>query len=879
MKLTRIRVEQFKRFRKPFEIAGLEDKINLFVGPNEAGKSTIVAAIRAAFFERHRSSSVDDLRPWEDSSASPTVEIEFVINNKICRLTKSFLGKKRCQFQIGSTVLDGAEAEDHLSEILGFQHPGRGASGPEHWGIPGLLWIQQGSAQEIDDAVTYATSHLQTALNQSLCEVASSTGDEVLRTVEEQRNELLSPSKNSPRGGYLQAIDRESKLEGKIQALDSQIEVYRQKVDELASLRHEHAADQLEKPWENFRAKEKEARESLDKIKRLVESLENDQNRLKEFDKQIDIFRTHLKTFSDQEEIVNVRQKEVERAEQTLFEANNLVEQFRAKLAEASKNHASASEALQLARQEEIRTKLRSELEESRQKADDAKVTLEKAEKKQAELRDLQKQMIASEIQIADLSQLREQHSQLTELRIRQETSATRLRFNLASGHSIQIGEESKFGVGEVLLLKPTSVQIAELGQLEILPGGSDLAQLGHQEKEINNAHTGLLQRLGLTSLEAAEVRYQIYLQQLNDVKAASELLQTIAPKGVDELKSEETLQATRAEEIKLKLTRIPPADSSQFLSVSQAERIEEAAREDRDGIYKNLSDAEISASTAQAEFNAAKRELTSAQAVLDAPDRATRRAKFSQYLVDAQARHGVLTKEIEDKKNKIKQANPDFLQQDVERYKRSADEYENRFEERRKKLIQYEAELNIVGARGLEEQRGELSRDLMQAKQRTDELRKRSMALDLLLNLLQEKRKVLTGRLQAPLQKHLNRYLQLLFPGAHLEIDEHLKPKLLTRTKGSGLESVDFAALSFGSREQMGIISRLAYADLLQEVGRPTLLILDDALVHSDVERVTQMKRVLFDAASRHQILLFTCHPENWRDIGASPRSLASVL
>jgi len=31
-------------------------------------------------------------------------------------------------------------------------------------------------------------------------------------------------------------------------------------------------------------------------------------------------------------------------------------------------------------------------------------------------------------------------------------------------------------------------------------------------------------------------------------------------------------------------------------------------------------------------------------------------------------------------------------------------------------------------------------------------------------------------------------------------------------------------------------------------------------AEVHSDGERLAQMKRVLFDAAQRHQVLLFTC-------------------
>ena len=57
---------------------------------------------------------------------------------------------------------------------------------------------------------------------------------------------------------------------------------------------------------------------------------------------------------------------------------------------------------------------------------------------------------------------------------------------------------------------------------------------------------------------------------------------------------------------------------------------------------------------------------------------------------------------------------------------------------------------------------------------------------------------------------------------------------------------------------------------------GRPTLLILDDALVHSDAPRLAQMKRVLFDAAQRHQVLLFTCHPQNWQDMGVAVRPLA---
>jgi uncharacterized protein YhaN len=74
-----------------------------------------------------------------------------------------------------------------------------------------------------------------------------------------------------------------------------------------------------------------------------------------------------------------------------------------------------------------------------------------------------------------------------------------------------------------------------------------------------------------------------------------------------------------------------------------------------------------------------------------------------------------------------------------------------------------------------------------------------------------------------------------------------------------------------------MGIVARLAYADLLKESGKPTLLILDDALVNSDEARLGQMKRVLYDAAARHQVLIFTCHPAAWRDLGVVARGIGS--
>ncbi|MCK6375767.1 MAG: AAA family ATPase [Zoogloea sp.] len=252
MKLTRLRVEQLRQFRQPLEISGFEPGLNVFTGPNEAGKSTLVAAIRAAFFERHRSKSVDDLQPWGDSSAAPTIELDFDLDGQPCRLAKRFLGRARCDLQLGARQFDGADAEDQLAELLGFQFAQKGSSKSEHWGIPGLLWITQGTAQSIAEPVSHAAGHLNRVLGQSLDhslgEVASSRGDAILAKVEAARNELLTPSGGRPRGPFADAESQVAALETRLAELDSAIASYCRQVDKLAALRREHRAEEAEQP-------------------------------------------------------------------------------------------------------------------------------------------------------------------------------------------------------------------------------------------------------------------------------------------------------------------------------------------------------------------------------------------------------------------------------------------------------------------------------------------------------------------------------------------------------------------------------------------------------------------------------------------------------
>lgn len=42
MRLHRLKIKQLRQFRQPFELTALDPGLNLFSGPNEAGKSTLV---------------------------------------------------------------------------------------------------------------------------------------------------------------------------------------------------------------------------------------------------------------------------------------------------------------------------------------------------------------------------------------------------------------------------------------------------------------------------------------------------------------------------------------------------------------------------------------------------------------------------------------------------------------------------------------------------------------------------------------------------------------------------------------------------------------------------------------------------------------------
>jgi DNA repair exonuclease SbcCD ATPase subunit len=83
----------------------------------------------------------------------------------------------------------------------------------------------------------------------------------------------------------------------------------------------------------------------------------------------------------------------------------------------------------------------------------------------------------------------------------------------------------------------------------------------------------------------------------------------------------------------------------------------------------------------------------------------------------------------------------------------------------------------------------------------------------------------------------------------------------------------IPFDQLSAGAREQLSLLARLAAALLVAPQGGGAPLVLDDALEHTDPERLAALREVLTRAGRECQVIVLTCHPERFAGLPEAVR------
>jgi recombinational DNA repair ATPase RecF len=208
----------------------------------------------------------------------------------------------------------------------------------------------------------------------------------------------------------------------------------------------------------------------------------------------------------------------------------------------------------------------------------------------------------------------------------------------------------------------------------------------------------------------------------------------------------------------------------------------------------------------------------------------------------------------------------------DLDQAERDAGSARNRVKELEALLNRQQGALEQVGGQYIEEQAA-------QAREAIESIEAREHALDveygawqLLRNTLAEAEKESSVHLGNALVEPVSQRMAELTAGRYGNIA--IDPQLKATGIQIGGNQREFDVLSVGTQEQIALLLRLSIAEALG-----TFVILDDQLTQSDPGRMAWMRQLLDRAAERIQVVVLTCHPQDYVGNGSGEERVVDLV
>jgi DNA repair exonuclease SbcCD ATPase subunit len=212
-----------------------------------------------------------------------------------------------------------------------------------------------------------------------------------------------------------------------------------------------------------------------------------------------------------------------------------------------------------------------------------------------------------------------------------------------------------------------------------------------------------------------------------------------------------------------------------------------------------------------------------------------------------------------------LKARNPERVKDLAETAKGSLLTAQNSRNAAQTKLTEVQTRLKIHGEEGLYEKLHAAQIGFERIGVDNKSLFRRASSAKYLFETMQEERDRVRRAYVAPLKEKIEQLGHLVFDDSfQVDVSDDLQIASCTR---NGV-TVPFDSLSGGTREQLSLIFRSACSMIVARDGG-TPLILDDALGYTDPERLRLMGAVLAKAARECQIVIFTCVPDRYVNVG----------
>ena len=900
MILERVQIAGWRLYREPFA-ADFDQGLNLVIGSNEAGKSTLFEAMTRAIFDRHTSKAAEIRRIQPlGSSLGPEVVLTFRVEGIRYLLQKRFLREPLSRLSVergGAWQLDheGDRADEQVRRILGGESP-RGVSKPQHRGLAQALWYLQSDpglpAKDWSSALrdglsglleatlrTPATDHLVTLLQAEFDRYFTKTGRikqkgelaEVEVLVASLRETLQARSSELARAALYReelgavAVERET-AEKRLAAIHLRLAVLQEELQKQASLEDERTA----------------LRERLETRNQGLVRLQGHWDKIELRQKRVEEIAAEEATVAKQEEQLRTSVRELRRAAE--IHARKWEDDLTPKLktvrdkVEELKRHRRMGE-LHLETQQ-LKARLR-RVEQLRRQLAERRAKLEKTKGPGDEAY----REFVRVLRDADV------------LRARIDAGAVRVRFQ----QSDEVPKDAEGGDGsrietvpliepvadEYYVTEPTSFRLPGFGTAEVRRADERWREDGVRYREMDERLDRQLAASGCESpgeLDDLVTRRRELESSVRDLESRLRELrlgsEDESRQGSDsfrlkQLEEELALHRSSAPQPVLPGIENWVADQTQG-ALQSLER--ELAR-----LERRIADERQAEQDAQQQcFQSNERLL---EMGLRTPALTEEKRAANDRIAEELTEFGTLSalgqqlRAAGQDRAEAAQELELFLQRYALRVEKPQTEAISLAEEReallkklqvlRSQTTDRRARIEEVAAMGIDSQVAELEAALETTLHRRELVRCRAEASRLLRDraLLRESERSLG--LTAPVTELLDGWLAHLSRDRYrgVALDETLVPRNVQMEDHK--ESLPLESLSHGTHEQVTVLLRLALGVLLSESERQ-LVVLDDRMVNADEGRMRRFCDVLEEAGLRCQVIVATCRESVYEGLEA---------
>lgn len=865
MKLRALRLWNVRRFgNRGTAIEGIGDGVNVLAAENEHGKSTSFDALHALLFQPHSSTRTEVrlLRPY--SGGNPRIEADIETSDGLFQVAKQYYGGGRAtvtDIDSGSLVAQADEAETWISRLVSG-----GKEGPA-----GLLWVRQG-ATDLESTVTAQRNAEQKAregvLSSVTGEVEALTGGRRMARIMERCEAELEPlvtSGGRPKAGgpYKVALDelevlnaREQDLAGQVEALRTALDQRGAKAARLEELKNPEATKERQDRNEIAQVALQQAEQHAGRHSQAMREKTVETERYSTAADRLKRYRDALTRATDLAPVLKEKQTELSQAESEQAAASRVEQQSAKGLSAAEEGLGAADGVLRQA--QAAKSSRDAETELAVQEG-----ALGKAIARQEEIADLQAARDDLVLPEGTIGRLEILHREIAALEAALEAASVTVSIRYSEGRegSVSTGGLPLPGDETSVVAASTVFEIDGTGSFTVSPG---IRKDGGTATDLDAKKRGLreiLDELGLNDIGDARTRERQLPETDADLRVKRAELAALAPDGAE---------ALRAEIARL---RTLITDASQNVSdTEEAERSVESARERlnetraaRENALIRLTDVGTGLVQARSDFEKIQTELTALEETLGpAESRDVQLTRLVTADADAANRLAKATRDVAS----LEKNAPDLdsVRAVARRTASVVENVQSEIADLEKEVSELTGVITARSDDAVEESHAETLELKEAVEARVRAFGQEIAVLNRLKCALEEARGEAREQYFGPVMDELKPLLSLLFDEASITFDDNtLLPGSLER----GGQKEDVGVLSGGMREQLAVLTRLAFARLLAKSGESVPVILDDALVYSDDDRIERMFDALHRQATDLQIIVFTCRQRAFERLG----------